>query len=317
MPSKKSSSWHSFKWDVQPYRWLYELRDAYTRGVAFTTKKGAEEMAAEATAWMKSNAPWKDDTGVARDSLLAFVEEGPQMATVMAPDPVGFAKAKSMDAQLLSQLNTERQAEALSRSMATAERTIEKFNLSGEEAREMRERVRGTRVIPMASVPAEHSHVAAFRRAEASRASQAQAQSSFLVKIIFTYNLSQEDYPYIIWLEIANGGRFSILGPAYAYWSKKWLIRLKRIANLKNFQGTFDVPSAPEMLTNAAGVFARHAEQGRRDASGNLKSDLAYEPFSSAVHREKQYGRKYRRSKAKARATGVKRKRTSRKQGGS
>jgi hypothetical protein len=61
-------------WNVQPYQFLSELRYSYIQAMALTTRKEAMSLAKEAEAWMKENAPWKDETGRARKGLRARVQ---------------------------------------------------------------------------------------------------------------------------------------------------------------------------------------------------------------------------------------------------
>lgn len=58
-----------FKWDVPPDEALVDLTKAYSKAVNDAVYKIALRYAPEIEAWMKSNAPWKDRTGNARQTL--------------------------------------------------------------------------------------------------------------------------------------------------------------------------------------------------------------------------------------------------------
>lgn len=50
----------SYQWAVQAYRTIGELRDNYTNFSLVVSRNAMDEIASEATAWMRANAPWRD-----------------------------------------------------------------------------------------------------------------------------------------------------------------------------------------------------------------------------------------------------------------
>ena len=64
-----------FTWQTPPSEALVELVDAYETAVHTAVKQLALRYVPEIEAWMKTNAPWTDRTGNARQTLTAEVEE--------------------------------------------------------------------------------------------------------------------------------------------------------------------------------------------------------------------------------------------------
>lgn len=64
-----------FKWDVPPDEAFTQLADAYATAVHTGVRAVVQRYAPEVEAWMKSNAPWTDRTGNARQTLHTEVEE--------------------------------------------------------------------------------------------------------------------------------------------------------------------------------------------------------------------------------------------------
>jgi hypothetical protein len=70
-------------WDVDPVTlWAGAMGD-YHRDVDLALFQVAQLTAAEAEAWMKTNAPWKDQTGNARQGLYATPEHVADMLSVV------------------------------------------------------------------------------------------------------------------------------------------------------------------------------------------------------------------------------------------
>lgn len=65
----------SFVWDVPPDEAFVELAEAYETAVHAGVAAIAKRYAPEIENWMKSNAPWTDRTGNARQTLHTEVEE--------------------------------------------------------------------------------------------------------------------------------------------------------------------------------------------------------------------------------------------------
>lgn len=63
-----------FTWDVSPDEAFAELYDDYTRRIYLGILELARAFAPRIEAWMKRNAPWKDRTSNARQSLYTEIE---------------------------------------------------------------------------------------------------------------------------------------------------------------------------------------------------------------------------------------------------
>jgi hypothetical protein len=72
-----------FKWDVPPTAVFPQMASNYTKFAALTGRRAVEQRAPEAEAWMKSNAPWQDQTGRARAGLHVEVKDSPGVLTEM------------------------------------------------------------------------------------------------------------------------------------------------------------------------------------------------------------------------------------------
>jgi hypothetical protein len=66
-----------FKWVVPPSEVFPQAYKKYTQQLFVTGRRVADARAAEATEWMKSNAPWQDRTGAARAGLHVDVNQAP------------------------------------------------------------------------------------------------------------------------------------------------------------------------------------------------------------------------------------------------
>ena len=77
-------------WQVTPEQAFTELVDAYENEIHDAIKQIADRYAPDIEAWMKSNAPWTDRTGNARQTLNTEVQE---VASIM----VGIILAHGVD----------------------------------------------------------------------------------------------------------------------------------------------------------------------------------------------------------------------------
>jgi hypothetical protein len=71
----------SFKWDVPPNQAFPQLMEAYTNTIFLAGRRVAHQTAVDATAWMKEEAPWQDQTGAARAGLHVDELESPGVLT--------------------------------------------------------------------------------------------------------------------------------------------------------------------------------------------------------------------------------------------
>ena len=82
-----------FKWQVPPDEALVELVDAYATAVHTGVYTICQRYQPTVEAWMKSNAPWTDRTGNARQTLHTEVEEVVnQMVSIILAHGVDYGK---------------------------------------------------------------------------------------------------------------------------------------------------------------------------------------------------------------------------------
>jgi hypothetical protein len=78
-------------WDVPPERAFAELAAAYATAIHRGTYAIAHRWAPEISNWMKSNAPWTDRTGNARQTLYTEVQDVVnQMVTLIISHGVDY-----------------------------------------------------------------------------------------------------------------------------------------------------------------------------------------------------------------------------------
>lgn len=270
----------AFQWNVQPYRWLSELRTEYTQTVMAATHKRAETIAAEATQWMQDNAPWQDRTGRARAGLRAFVirnqEENKTYQRLLV-------EARNQDAMLLDEIN-----QGIRQHREDAYQRIVSLRSVGDRAgaRRLRRNIRSqVQYQRRTSVPVGRSAVRAFER-------EWRGMRAPLVQVRFTHN---QNLRYVIWLEIANQGRFAIISRAIDYWSPKLMGEIRKIANLKQYRDRIVASGGSVQADNRVlqenispeEKFAQHM-RGWEEFEGR-----PYEPWSEAVQARRKQRRKY------------------------
>lgn len=280
-----------FRWNVQPYRFLTELRDQYTQAVTTATRGKSEQMAKEAKQWMKDNAPWRDRSEEERAYLISkgrlaanapHAREGLNVFVVSSTNQINpafadlMAQAKNQDAMTLDEIN----AVSLRKREAARSREIlmkEQGDVAG--ARALRRATKKQKQYKKQSrVPAGRSAVRALERKK-------QGFYSPLVDVKFTHD---RDLKYTIWLEVANQGRFSIIDRALEYWRPKFMTEIKRIANLNQYRDSLlSAPAVPDQEAE----FQRHVAAQTLDRSFEGKGP--YEPWNKATMQRRQSRRKY------------------------
>lgn len=278
-------------WNVQPYRFVDELTLVYTRTVFQATRNKSEAMAAEAKKWMKQNAPWTDrpdgpgsrraregiQTPHARAGLTAFVvgdkEEDAREEALMAV-------ARNEDALLLDQRNLQ----AKGRKEA-AEKRVKILRASDEKqkSRRLQRNIkRQKQYRRRQSLPKSLSAVEAAKKAW-------KGQRAPLVDIVFSYD---RDVHYSVWLELANGGRYSIIGRAVQHWAPKFMTEIKRIANLKQYRDKLSIRVNP----TPEEAFEEFAHQE------SVFKGRPYKPWSAEIQAERARRRpQYNADEARAR----------------
>jgi hypothetical protein len=76
-----------FEWKVTPGQAFADLFKAYTNTLLVSGARIGSTRAEQIQVWMQANAPWQDITGIARNSLYAVAEQGPQ---VVAQITIGY-----------------------------------------------------------------------------------------------------------------------------------------------------------------------------------------------------------------------------------
>lgn len=292
MPSKKSS----FRWQVDPYRTISELQDNYTEFMVFAWRKDVEEIAPAAEAWMKANAPWTDRTPTekkkdrskyaqthhARAGLKVRIiyDRGDELRY-----QEGMIEAARHDTRLLRQLNKElRNQEAMQReALNTQYAEVERRKLMDERNR--RERTQDTSLVGLKNrsiattnrgkskeykmVPEHLSAVSAFKKGfEKTR-----------VPIATLHFHGDNELSYFIWLEVGMGGRYSIIGPALAYWGNFVTTKLKRNANLRQYRdGIISKALASQRFKKVRGGFTYESVY-ERTVRSYTDSGMDYNPF--------------------------------------
>lgn len=240
-------------WDVQPYRWLYEMRAVYTQTVIQATRNTSERFVAEATEWMKENASWTDRTERARKGLKAYVVGGKSQSK---EDAGLLSSARREDRQSLSRMNQERKARM----------EMDRIQQGAKFKPELK------RYQPRSKLPKSRSAEVAFQKEQARRFP--------LVEIRFQHNMR---LTYALWLEVANQQRFSIIGPAMAHFTPKFMLEIKRIANLKQYRESNLVLSN---TTSASEEYERHFERTSREYE--IEGRAPYQSWNDYKRSEKQ-----------------------------
>lgn len=271
-------------WNVQPYRWLYELRYQYTQAVIVTSRYELDEIAQEAQSWMKQNAPWKDRSQAERDkarSREGFPSARSQLRVRVLRNEAediaykqGRSAAERKDATLLQRLNRERSA------AATAERLASGPGPTSLVNRTKTQIARAGTYIPLRSVPSKMSAVAAFEK-------EWKGIRSPIGQLRFEHGRA-DIIPYAIWLEIAHQGRFNIIARSIEHWGPILMRRLTRIANFKQFKSR--VGPVVESIRQEQAI---SPEQRFQDYVRKQGPD--YQPFTRQVRETKARRRTSRR----------------------
>lgn len=277
-------------WNVQPYRWLFELRQEYAQFTMATSRTEADKLAEEAEEWMKQNAPWKDRSQEERDkarSRPGFPSARSQLRVRVLYDPqeqaaykAGMSQAARSDAQTVERINREMYSRSLQN--LVAERGATAVPRTQTQRKEFIKRYEGQAI---SRLPRSKSAVHAF---------QMQWRKTRIPFVELRFEHGRADIiPYGIWLEIAHQGRFNIIKRSLDHWGPILMRRLQRIANLKQFRDR-GVPQAYRSQKESMSIsqeekFANYA-LGQERMNGR-----PYQPFSREVRQTKTYRRNQRR----------------------
>lgn len=228
---------------------------------------------------MKANAPWRDrseeererrgvKTPHARESLTAFV--------VYDPEDVKFekseiAEAMNRDFDVIAELNENQK---LKREKAYNRVRILRSEGQRGAANRLKRNIskqRQYQYYNRKNLPKSYSHVAAIEK-------WLKGQVAPFVEIHIQYD---RDITYARWLELAHGGRFSIIGRTMQQFWPKFLSRIRSNMNLVQYRDTW---SFTEPLSEEE-KFAEHVrlENNYRSQEGMP----AYRPWSPETRQEK------------------------------
>jgi hypothetical protein len=268
--AKRNKAQVGFEWDVQPYAFLNELRAAYTQTVMLATQKRAETISAQATQWMKQNAPWTDQTGSARKGLFAKIVGEEEQRELY---DTGMKEAVERDKEILRERQEaarERRGPLLAQKtrarLGTKERTEDGRVIlpyvppDPVEFRRLKKKLTQRQYQKPTRVPKRRSAVAQFER-------EWRGAREPLVEVKFSHD---RDLTYPIWLEIANQGRFAIIARAVQYWGKILMGEVKKISTLKQYRDKIIMSTPPTQQE----MFAETARQE------TIRKNREYEPWS-------------------------------------
>lgn len=79
-----------FQWQVAPDQTIPQMTEAYTKAIFQSGRRIAYEQAEAMEQYAKTNAPWTDRTGDAREFLSATVEETGPIGTIVLSHGVPY-----------------------------------------------------------------------------------------------------------------------------------------------------------------------------------------------------------------------------------
>lgn len=227
-----------FRWNVQPYSMMSEMIENYTQVVISATRNKAEQRAAEAREWMFNNAPWQDRSDVMR---AAAVKRG-----VIVP---ARSARESLSVTPVVNGNAEKHYQGLvSKARKSDEKLLRDINRQRGVKNRVENRPPSRQLQPRTSLYKKQSQLAGIEQ-------RIRAFRGPIVELRFSHG---EDIWYAIWLEVAHGGRFSIIDRAIAHWGDILMRDIKQIANLQQFSIELGPTQTPEEM------FESHVAMMRR-----------------------------------------------------
>lgn len=236
----------TYRWNIPDQRYfLQDLREAFTQQVLSAAAGQANALAEEATQWMRQNASWNDvDVWVKSQRGGPKKRRGPNDREDYRFFPAGNARR-----HLVAEVTRFTKEEMKWRTALDRQAAME-----NTEALESENRA----------------------RARAGKKPLQRLQKKWLKpgapedkRLFLTITLKHGDenvVPYAIWLEIAHQGRYSILDKATYMFADKFANSIKRLRNLKQFQGA-NLPTRG--LSDISGVdrLAEFSPKGTRIGS--------------------------------------------------
>lgn len=265
-------------WDVQPYAEVTKLVQNYTNAQVIGTRRHVAKVAEEATEWMRKNAPWKDRPEDVRQAIRDRRKRLGDPETIgRGPSKIKFVPdlhaREALVARALDPYSARRARDKLRSNLKAADRaTLRSDNERRESA--------GRKLLT--SVPKSRSALASFE-------SQIDPYIGPIAQLEFTYDEDAGIW-YAIWLEIAKGQRYSIIGKAVQHWQPKLEARLRSNMNLVQYQGiTFGE------TTSQSEIFQQHVRDYNQKWQ-EMGYDRTYQPFDRSRDRTPEYFARRRRA---------------------
>ncbi len=233
-------------WSAQPYRWLTELRDNYTKATIIANRKDAPEFIEQIYNWMWDNAPWQDRTEAAIRGLRVRLKGEDSKTVSNFKQDTTFRQLQKQDRAKLKTTNAARVA-------------------AGK--------------VPLSKLPVSQQTAAQYLK-------QWRKELTPILEIEISHN---RDLTYAKWLEIANGGKYSIIRPTMDLWGHKLFERVRRNGRLLNSRVTL----GEVVEFDPSEEFAKYVSQKTKErrAEGK-KSD--YEPWDPKRHPKEREVRRNR-----------------------
>jgi hypothetical protein len=275
----------SYQWAVQAYRTIDELRKNYTQFSLVVSRKAMDEVAAEATAWMRANAPWRDrpddikakqapsqyeKTHHARQELEAVAVDNPENVKALSEFQARLGAAKKIDTARLKAENERLRRQHIENLRAQEEEYFTKHGESLDTISHSRTKEQAS-YQKLKILPPEQSAALAYQQNN-------QPNIIPIGSLVLRYR-NPKDLTYAIWLEVGMGGRYSIIAPAIAYWYPKTVGKVKQMLNLVQYRNLSITEQETDILQRLAFPESYFAQASARNARG--RSVPEYRPYGT------------------------------------
>lgn len=292
----------SFKWNVQPYQLKKDIVNEYANAVIVATRKTALKEVKGMEDWMKQNAPWTDRTeeerekagvpesGVpARVGLYAYVDDFSDSEHQEARK--AYIKEAETRADAVRQGRLLEALEAKKRKISAGyepdfDKALESWRKQGldiEQQIGLRE-TQASAIRNLDKVTLTQGEMNKVKRPRVDKSGLKDIDAQFRgqrLPIVALKAGYSKNTSYAVWLEIANGGRYSILDRAMQKYADRLFNQVISIANLKQFR---DKIAFGDVLTSEQ-RFEKHA------AAYEARTGRAYEPWQS-TRKKRREGRR-------------------------
>lgn len=274
----------SYQWAVQAYRTIGELRDNYTNFSLVVSRNAMDEIASEATAWMRANAPWRDrpddikakqapsqyeKTHHARQELEAVAVDNPENAKALSEFQAGLGAAKKIDTARLKAENERLRRQHIENLRAQEEEYFAKHGRSLDTISHSRTKEQAS-YQKLKSLPPSQSVAFAYQQNN-------RPNIIPIGSLVLRYK-NPKDLTYAIWLEVGMGGRYSIIAPAIAYWYPKTVGKVKQMLNLVQYRHLSIASQEASMLERLAFPESSFASYAARETAAE---GVPYQPYGT------------------------------------